>query len=132
MSLQLPVTHLASVRPRHPAPDPVPSQAMNLIRAVLEAVMGRRPLHQLRPHLAPAAFENLVHYVDSGRFRRVRVGRVRSQMPTERSVEATVRVCSGGRSVSCILRLDAGPTTWRCSELVILTPVGVQSAAWAA
>lgn len=126
MNFPMPITVLTRpVLMPAPAHEPAPPQAMNLIRVVVEALMGRRPLHQVRPHLAHGAFENLSRYVDSGAFKRIRVGRVRSQMPTVRAVEATVCVEVNGRSMSCVLRLDAKRTSWRCTELIVLAPVGV-------
>lgn len=129
MSFPLPITllthpgHVADV-PHTPAPAP----ALHLVHAILEALMGRRPLHQLRPHLRWQAFDNLASYVDAGAFRRVRVGRVRSQMPSRKAVEANVSLLVDGRVVSCALRLDATRTGgWRCTELTVLTPMGMRT-----
>ncbi|MHA6525169.1 Rv3235 family protein [Tessaracoccus sp. G1721] len=129
MSYPLPITLLA--HPAHVAEvphTPAPPRALQLIHAVLEALMGRRPLHQLRPHLRWQAFDNLACYVDAGDFRRVRVGRVRSQMPTPRAVEANVSLLVAGRVVSCALRLDATRAGWRCTELTIIAPMGARTA----
>lgn len=102
--------------------QPAPPQALSLITAVMEAMMGRRPLHQLRPHLGLDAFTRLAGYVDGGRFRRMRLGRVRAQMPTGRAVEASVRLACASRWVSCVIRLDAGQRAWKCTELFVLEP----------
>lgn len=115
---------LAVVHP-DPAPSPeppAPPQAMALITALLEAMMGRRPLHQLRPHLDLAAFGHLVCYVDEGAFRRMTVGSVRTQMPTGRAVEASVRLRCASRWISCVIRLDVGQRAWRCTDLTVLQP----------
>lgn len=130
MNFPMPVTLLVAPEPSPPVPhEPAPPQALNLIHAVMETLMGRRPLHQLRPHLSWAAFASLADHVDSGTFKRIRVGRVRSQMPTAQAVEASVTIATRGRSVSCVLRLDAGRSSWRCSELTILMPHGMAQGA---
>lgn len=87
-------------------------------------MLGRRALHQLRPYLSGRAFLNLACYVDDARFRRGRVRRIRSQMPTERAVEADVTVELDGRALTCVLRLDAIRGSWRCTHLTVLAPMG--------
>lgn len=99
-----------------------PPQAVRLISAVLETMLGRRALHQLRPHLSIGAFHQLTEYVDAARFRRSQLGSVRTQMPTGRAVEASARLASPGRWLSCVLRLDAVDQAWRCTELAVLEP----------
>lgn len=95
---------------------------MALIVATVEALAGRRPLHQLRPHLSPAAFHQLVLYADSGVYRRIQLGSLRTQMPSPYAVEATLHVQRGPRWLSCVMRLDAGGQSWLCSELLMLVP----------
>lgn len=99
-----------------------PLQATRLIAAVLETMLGRRSLHQLRPHLAIAAFHQLTEYVDSARFRQAQLGGVRTQMPTVRAVEASARLACPERWLSCVLRLDADERVWRCTDLAVLEP----------
>lgn len=99
-----------------------PPQAARLIAAVLETMLGRRALHQLRPHLAIRAFHQLTDYVDSARFRHSQLGGIRTQMPTVRAVEASARLACPGRWLSCVLRLDAEGNAWRCTELAVLEP----------
>lgn len=111
---------------RRPAPqranDLAPPQALLLISAIIEAMMGRRALHQLRPHLALDAFGRLVEYADEGNFRRTMVGRIRVQMPTLQAIEACVRLASASRWLSCVIRLDGEQSGWRCTDLVVLRP----------
>ncbi|AQP44310.1 Rv3235 family protein [Tessaracoccus flavus] len=107
---------------------PPPPAVQGLIHAVVEALMGRRPLHQVRPCMAPGAFSYLSSRVDSGRYRRVRIGRARAQMPSSGAVEASVQVELAGRWVTCVLRLDAVAEKWRCTELIILEPAALQAA----
>lgn len=101
---------------------------MILIQGLVEALMGRRPLHQLRPWLGPTAFETLSDRVDSGRYRRLRPGRIRSQMPSPDSVEACVGLVMGGRSLTCTIRLDLGRGGWRCTHFVVLEPAAMAAA----
>lgn len=110
---------------RKTEPD-APAGAKALILASLETMTGRRPLHQLRPHLSERAFQLLAHYVATERFRRVRVARIRTQMPTPRAVEATVALQTGQRWLSVVIRLDAKLRSWECTEFMVLAP-GPQS-----
>lgn len=102
--------------------DPAPPHALLLITAVVEAMMGRRALHQLRPYLASDAFCRLVEYVDDGGFRRTVIGGIRVQMPTATAVEACVRLASASRWLSCVMRLDDDESRWRCTDLLVLRP----------
>ena len=90
--------------------------------------MGRRALHQLRPHLTPQAFEALATHRDSGAFRRIRIGSLTSQMPADDAVEASVRIGIDGRWITCVLRLDAVQRAWRCTEFMVLTPRSLAAA----
>lgn len=101
---------------------------MALIQGLVEALMGRRPLHQLRPRLGARAFKTLSDRVDSGRYRRLHPGRIRSQMPTPACVEASVSLAMGGRSLTCTIRLDLSQGGWRCSEFVVLEPAALAAA----
>ncbi|WP_040284371.1 Rv3235 family protein [Tessaracoccus massiliensis] len=115
----------------HPDSHPhgAPPQALRLIHVLLEAVAGRRALHQVRPLLAAAPFTRLADYADAGTFRRMAIGPVRAQMPTSRAVEATVSLLCGGRIVSCAIRLDVHHGRWRCTELTVLQPAALLAAA---
>lgn len=110
-----------------PAPmtEPAPRQARALITALLEAMAGRRPLHQLRPHLGDDAFRQLVHFADVGVFRRTRIGGIRAQMPTARSVEASATLSCSARWLTCVIRLDAQANAWVCTTLTVLSPGAV-------
>jgi len=107
--------------PEEPS-DPPPPQALVLISAVIEAMMGRRALHQLRPRLSVPAFHQLVGYVDGGGFRHTRMAGLRTQMPTLRAVEASVRLAEASRWLTCVIRLDAAERFWRCTDLRVLIP----------
>lgn len=111
--------------PPHP---PAPQPAVNLIVAVVETMMGRRALHQLRPYLTQAAFTALVRHTDSGRFRRTEMGTCRTQMPTTAAVEASVELRCGARWITCVLRLDAAQFYWRCTEFTVLAPAALRAA----
>lgn len=126
MSLPRPVSIVS--RPAPAQPVRAPRQALSLAGAVVETILGRRPLHQLRPHLSGHAFLSLARYVEDPHLRRAAIRRVRSQMPTERAVEASVTLDLDGRALSCVLRLDVHRGSWRCTHLTVLTPLGAVAA----
>lgn len=97
----------------------VPPQALGLVLATLEALLGRRSLHQLRPWLSSAAFLTLASHVEAGTFSHSHVGRLRVQMPTPDAIEATARISLGTRWLACVVRLDHRDR-WGCSELAVL------------
>ncbi len=99
-----------------------PPQAVGLALATLEALLGRRGLHQLRPWLSRRAFLQLVAHVDSGIFDRSVLGRLRTQMPTPLAVEATARISLDARWLACTVRLDRAEH-WQCSDLTVLGAV---------
>ena len=98
---------------------PMPPQALGLALATLEALLGKRGLHQLRPWLSEPAFLHLSHHVDSGVFSRSVLGRLRTQMPNARAMEASARISVGQRWLVCTVRLDL-QDRWRCSDLMVL------------
>lgn len=117
-----PVTHCG------PAAETAPQQVLRLIHVLLEAMAGRRALHQVRPLLSQECLVRLAEYVDTGDFRRLAIGSVRTQMPTRHAVEATVTLLCAGRVVSCVMRLDVHGQRWVCTELAVLRPAGLVAA----
>ncbi|MFT3886613.1 MAG: Rv3235 family protein [Arachnia sp.] len=111
-----------------PRPDPAPPAAVALIAALIEAMTGRRPLHQLRPHMTATSFLTLVTYADSGAFKRSRSAGLRTQRPFPGAVEASLRLQAEGRWISCVLRLDVHGRSWLCSEVAVLEPFGSRTA----
>ena len=85
----------------------IPPIAQRLVLVLLEAMAGRRALHQVRPLLQPKPFARLASYADTGNFRRMLVGPVRAQMPHAGAIEAAVTLRSEARPVSCA-RISAG------------------------
>ena len=104
--------------PVGPRPVP-PPQAVRLALATLEALLGRRGLHQLRPWLSRSAFLQLVAHVDSGIFEHSVLGKLRAQMPTPFAVEANARISVDARWLACTVRLDRAEQ-WQCSDLAVL------------
>lgn len=102
-----------------PLRSAAPPEAVRLALATLEALLGRRGLHQLRPRLSHSAFLQLVAHVDSGIFDRSVLGRLRTQMPTPSAVEATARISVDARWLACTVRLDRAEH-WQCSDLAVL------------
>lgn len=105
--------------PDEPAVRP-PGQVLQLAVAVVEAMTGRRPLHALRPLLAPPAFQELAAVRASGRFMASQLGRLRCQMPTDDAVEISIKIMHRSRWLVCVLRMDRRKTTWGCSEFFVL------------
>lgn len=101
-------------------PAKVPPKALGITVAVLEALAGRRPLHQIRTRMTRAAFESLVGLLDTGRFQSVGPGRITAQMPTTGAVEATASINVAGRWLVCVLRLDHSPCGWECSDFAVV------------
>lgn len=97
----------------------MPPQAVGLARATLEALLGRRGLHQLRPWLSQTAFLHLARHVDSGLFAHSVLGRLRTQMPTPLAMEASARISVDQRWLVCTVRLDL-TDRWVCSDLMVL------------
>ncbi|RMB60049.1 Rv3235 family protein [Tessaracoccus antarcticus] len=98
---------------------PMPPQALGLVFATFEALLGRRGLHPLRPWMAPGAFLSLASHVDAGTFCQSSLGRLRIQMPSRGAIEATARVSKGQRWLACTVRLDRADR-WLCSELSVI------------
>lgn len=108
-----------ATRPDAPAPG-APPRSLGVAVGVLEALAGRRPLHQIRARMTRTAFESLVDLLDTGRVIRMATGRITAQMPTESAVEATTSIAVGGRWLACVLRLDKGPDGWVCSDFAVV------------
>lgn len=86
----------------------------------LEALLGTRALHQIRPLMAPEAFRALSQYRRPA-LERVELGTVRMQMPHAGALEACATICWRGRWLVCVLRLDAGNTSmWTCTQLEVV------------
>lgn len=93
--------------------------APTLAQAVLDAIQGTRALHQIRPHLSPRAFQQLVSYSDAASFRIGRVGPLRVQRPAPDSLEASGTVRIRDRWLACVIRLDRRDD-WKCSDLRVV------------
>ena len=93
--------------------------ASALAHAVLDALQGMRALHQIRPHLSPRAFQQLVSYSDAASFRIGRVGPLRVQRPAPDSLEASGTVRIRDRWLACVIRLDRRDD-WKCSDLRVM------------
>ena len=93
--------------------------APTLAHAVLDALQGMRALHQIRPHLSPRAFQQLVSYSDAASFRIGRVGPLRVQRPAPDSLEASGTVRIRDRWLACVIRLDR-QGDWKCSDLRVV------------
>lgn len=119
---------ISHIRPRL-ATQPAPQQAIRLIHVLLEAMAGRRALHQVRPLLSPHPFTRLASYADTGLFKRMRIGPLKAQMPNERAVEASVSLLYAARPVRCAIRLDLRRGQWVCTDFTVLQPAALRAAA---
>lgn len=94
-------------------------RAVGLALATLEALLGRRGLHQLRPRLEHSAFLQLGSLVDSGFFSRSVLGKLRVQMPSPTALEATARISLDQRWLAGVIRLDH-TDDWVVSHLTVI------------
>lgn len=106
-----------SVTPRSSAP----LEQIRLIVAVLEALFGRRALHQVGPLLTKPAFAILSYHLHSGSWHGGRIGSIRTQQPHPDAVEASVRIQLGVRSLAAALRLDRVARRWQCTDIQLLS-----------
>lgn len=99
----------------------VPAAAVHLIIACLEALQGRRALHQIRPRMEQEAFISLVGHRRTAGLDGARIGRLRLQMPHPGAVEATACLDLTGRWLACAVRLDHTPgCPWLCTDIRVV------------
>ncbi len=87
--------------------------------AVVEALQGRRPIHQLSSVFdedSRAAFTRLRELTGSAEHRMVSS---RSQMPSARAVEVSLHLMCGTESRAVAFRLEPVGGQWRCSHLEV-------------
>lgn len=78
-----------------------------------------RALHQIRPWMERTAFEGLVNGQRPQNL--VGIGRIRYQMPTDSSVEATALLKFTNRWLACAVRLEEQTTgQWKCSAFQLV------------
>lgn len=105
---------------RIPTPRPTaPPAAARLALAIVESMLGHRPLHAMRSLLAPKAFGHLVRHREAGRFRNAVIGSTRYQTPAAGAAEICVQLQDAGRWLVCVLRLDHREG-WSCTEFRVL------------
>ncbi len=97
----------------------IPAAACALAQATFDALLGARALHQVRPHLSPQAFAQLVAYWDAPRFKVRSAGRLWLKSPTAGSVEACGTLQVQTRWLACAIRLDRD-LRWLCSDLRVV------------
>lgn len=98
---------------------PIPLPAFTVLRAAIESLAGKRPLHHVRRLFAPLAFQQLSDYVDATGFQGLQLRTVTAQMPHAAAVEATATLSYRGRRIACTLRLDRG-SRWVCSHIEVI------------
>lgn len=121
LPLQPTLPGLASVeRPRPAGPPhsaPAPPDCIRLVVAVVEAITGRRALHQIGHWLNDVTFALMTKESQNGRWRSGQIGSIRAQMPHSGAVEAAVRVLIEDRSTACAIRLDQRGKRWVCTDI---------------
>ena len=91
--------------------------ARTVVRAVAEALAGRRPLAQLRPLLTPRVALLLEHLVRGGAAGGMRLAGLRIQGPRAGVVEASARLASATRSAALAVRLERRAARWQLTVL---------------
>ncbi|WIY05918.1 Rv3235 family protein [Amycolatopsis mongoliensis] len=104
---------------------PVPRQleageVSHLLKMLLEAYDGRRPVPQIRGMVAPEVFAGLSG-PHPGRPRH-RMGRVHVCTPVPGVIEACARVEADGRSFALAARFTRTPAGWQCVRFALLKP----------
>lgn len=98
-----------------------PRTALALSIATVEALVGRRPLHQLRKLLSPEAFYSLATALEADDYSKSFIRLCRWQMPTEKAAEVIVRVSVANGWRACAIRMELGDH-WRCTHFTVLVP----------
>ncbi|MDO4784189.1 MAG: Rv3235 family protein, partial [Propionibacteriaceae bacterium] len=94
-----------------------PVDQLQVIVAILEALFGRRPLHQVGRLLSESAFSVVRIHRQTGRWQGASIASVRSQEPCSDAAEVSVRLVLGNRSLACAMRLDRIGRRWLCSDV---------------
>lgn len=109
-----------------PQPVPaivIPSSVRTLARAVsvslVEALCGRRPVHQLHPHVDQAVVELVQRLALRHRGSRVRIRSLHAQLTTTTALEVSLHLVHDGRSKAAALRFRASPDGWHVTDLEI-------------
>ncbi|MDO5535238.1 MAG: Rv3235 family protein [Propionibacteriaceae bacterium] len=96
-----------------------------LTRAVVEALVGRRPLTQVAPALTPRVSRLVGHVARSGVGRGLGLAGLRVQCPAEHVIEVMARLASAERSAAIALRLEHRRHRWFVVSLeAALAPEG--------
>ncbi len=103
-------------------PTLLPEAGLGLVTACLDALRGRRALHQVRPRMARPAFERLIQHA-AAPMASATVGRIRIQMPHAGAIEASTLVECAGRWLACTMRLDShAESGWMCTDFRLIGP----------
>lgn len=109
-----PARRVARLRP---TPRPTPADQLQVVVAILEALFGHRPLHQVGRLLSEPAFGVVRLHRQTGRWQGGTIASVKSQEPRSGAAEVSVRLILGGRSLACAMRLDHIGRRWLCSDI---------------
>lgn len=115
LPLQEPPT-VAAVQHSH---EPLPAAVSAMTASVIEAICGRRPLHQLQDLAHPSVLAAIARLAVHHRGSQVRVRSLRVQSPSADAMEVSVHLVQDGRSKAAALRLTRELGQWRISDLQI-------------
>ncbi len=117
---RLPRTRTTHARPRSGRPDPVELAGL-LTRVWLEVSVGRRPLSQLEPLVAPALLRQLRVQLARRTLQpataRIRILTTRDCRPAKAVREVSVVVAIDDRVSALAIRLERHQGAWRAVEL---------------
>lgn len=103
-------------------PKMPPEAGLGLVMACLDALRGRRALHQIRPRMARPAFERLIQHA-APPLSSAAVGRIRIQMPHPGAIEASTLVEYADTWLACTMRLDSHEESgWTCTDFRLINP----------
>lgn len=107
--------------PVEPAPRPrrrpASDVAVVLARATIEALSGRRPIAQLRPHYAEGVFEGLQEFPMLGHRRDTQLVSLWVCEPTDSSAEISAAFRCGTRTRAMAMQLRARGSHWFVTSL---------------
>jgi len=103
---------------------PSRSQLYGLLRGMLEALDGRRPVEQLRPRLTEHCYRTLVRRLWPEVQSERRIGRSLRRVHTCRPARGVIEACAtiqrGGRVEAIAARIEADLRGWKCTTVLVL------------
>lgn len=95
------------------------AMAAAMTASVIEAICGRRPLHQLQDFARPSVLTTIARLALHHRGSQLRVRSLRVQTPCVDAVEVSVHLVQDGRSQAAAMRFTRDLDRWQISDLQI-------------